>query len=103
MQVAQDSQFTLKVLFRDGSTYYEKIFDKMIDAWLLTRDKFIYMESFGSRAITCVKLYALVPDSTEIKQFILPEDVEVKRTLTATLEPLIKTKFEANRDSIEAM
>ena len=72
----------------------------MIDAWLLTRDRFIYMESFRSRAITCVKLYAEVPSATEIKHFILPEDVEVKRTLTATLEPLVKIQYEANRDSI---
>ena len=64
--------------------------DSVVGAWLLTRDKFVFVEDFGSRKITYVKLYAEAPDATEVRHFVLPEGVEIKRTLSASLEPLVQ-------------
>ena len=40
--MAPGGKYALKVLYFDGSTVYEQLYDYVIDSWLLTKDRFMY-------------------------------------------------------------
>ena len=57
IQIAPKSQFSLKVLSQDGNIVYEKLLESVVDCWILSHDRFIYIEDLDSRKISYVKLY----------------------------------------------
>ena len=100
VEVAPEGKYALKVLYFDGSTVYEQLYDYVIDSWLLTKDRFMYQERYSDNRITYVRL-PFDDDEEESKEedkvsevqvshFKLPADLVIEDRIQASLEPFVE-------------
>ena len=95
VQVAPENKYSLKVLTFDGTVVYEKLFDFIIDSWVMTYDKFYYQEQHSSNKITYVKLPYEEDEEgkaaeVEVKHFSIPANYVIKDRIVASMEPFVQ-------------
>lgn len=88
IQMSENDQYALRVLTYDGRVVYEKIFDSIIDSWVLRKDIFIYQEKHASNKVSYVRL-SLDADA-EVTHFEIPAEVVIKDNISASLEPFVE-------------
>ena len=77
LKVGPDHKYALVVLtMPEGVRVYKQMLDAPIEAWCMSTDRLVYMESLASKKITLVKLS---PNKGECVEhfFMLPDDVKV--------------------------
>ena len=71
----------MKVKSKTGGTIYEQKLKSMIVSWHLAADALVFQQDFRLNTITFVRLSTSVPP--EVKQFRLPEEVEIRNPIRA--------------------
>ena len=99
IEVAAGNKFKLKVLSREAQVVYEKLTDEVIDTWIISQDTLVYQERLADNLITYVKL-SQDGEGNEVTNFKLSADIELADHLTASMEPLVKTRPNQDKQAL---